>query len=270
MKVLHLANTDFEWELEGREGSHPKFLELELLPLQYMQEGDGAVTSFAHPLTHHMDEGDFSTYDRLESWGASPRVRAWAHKKGLDYPHPPFSLVRDLSDKTFVHRMGKQLPHEALLQNGEELALWEKEYSGQKILKSVFGLAGRGHCFTQFQTFAEKEWKEGRAVIGQAWVKRLLDFSTQWHIGQDGTIEYLGSLEVVNNKRGGFVKAKPRTLPYYRKQKKVVEGIASMGFFGHLGIDGMVYEWRGKTHLHPILEINPRKTMGFVALKLQT
>jgi predicted ATP-grasp superfamily ATP-dependent carboligase len=37
-----------------------------------------------------------------------------------------------------------------------------------------------------------------------------------------------------------------------------------MGFRGNVGIDSMIYD--GK--LHPIVEINLRKTMGWVALKL--
>jgi hypothetical protein len=39
-----------------------------------------------------------------------------------------------------------------------------------------------------------------------------------------------------------------------------------MGFFGNVGLDAMVYE---KGILQPIVEINARKTMGWVALQIQ-
>ena len=45
--------------------------------------------------------------------------------------------------------------------------------------------------------------------------------------------------------------------------------MAQKGFFGPIGIDAMIYKKDNTNHLHPIVEINARKTMGWVALNLQ-
>jgi predicted ATP-grasp superfamily ATP-dependent carboligase len=41
----------------------------------------------------------------------------------------------------------------------------------------------------------------------------------------------------------------------------------SLGYFGNVGIDAMLYG--SPVTLHPIVEINARKTMGWVALEVQ-
>ncbi|NRA89875.1 MAG: hypothetical protein HRU43_01915, partial [Simkaniaceae bacterium] len=43
-----------------------------------------------------------------------------------------------------------------------------------------------------------------------------------------------------------------------------IQKLFEMGYRGNLGIDAMVYNQK----LHPIVEINLRKTMGWLALKL--
>ena len=46
----------------------------------------------------------------------------------------------------------------------------------------------------------------------------------------------------------------------------ILEEMASMGYFGNAGFNAMIYD---ENILHPIVEINARKTMGWVAFKLQ-
>ena len=49
----------------------------------------------------------------------------------------------------------------------------------------------------------------------------------------------------------------------------VLKKIATCGYFGNIGVDAMVYRLNGEILLHPIVEINARKTMGYAALTLQ-
>ena len=52
--------------------------------------------------------------------------------------------------------------------------------------------------------------------------------------------------------------------------QKVLSKIADVGYFGNVGIDAMIYEEEnGEMKLHPVVEINARKTMGWVTLAIQ-
>ena len=46
----------------------------------------------------------------------------------------------------------------------------------------------------------------------------------------------------------------------------IVKRVYARGFFGHLGVDAFVYS---EKRLQPVVEINARKTMSWVALALQ-
>ena len=46
---------------------------------------------------------------------------------------------------------------------------------------------------------------------------------------------------------------------------RALKKMAALGFFGNVGIDAMIW---GNDILHPIVEINARKTMGWIALQI--
>ena len=52
----------------------------------------------------------------------------------------------------------------------------------------------------------DKAFNEGHPLIGEPWVKRLLDFSTQWVISKTGAITYLGATLMENKSRGQYEK----------------------------------------------------------------
>jgi hypothetical protein len=49
--------------------------------------------------------------------------------------------------------------------------------------------------------------------------------------------------------------------------RPLVEKMQQLGYSGHLGIDSYIYLWEGKKRVQPIVEINGRKTMSWVALQ---
>ena len=124
MGILHLANINFEWELETRsslslkEGfqTHPNFLQLQFLPLLFADKEDGVALThlpppgylksleklgFELPSLHLLDEENL-TYDRVESWGWSLSVERWADQCNLLYAPPPFVTIRELASKIFA------------------------------------------------------------------------------------------------------------------------------------------------------------------------
>jgi hypothetical protein len=158
------------------------------------------------------------------------------------------------------------------------------------VLKTVLGVSGKGHhhiaskeiSFASIAPFLHKEWQQRRPVLAEPWLERLLDFSTQWLISAQGAIECIGTTLCHNDAKGRYLsnevgeeKALLGTFyPFLEQHKQTVvpllKKIAEQGYFGHVGVDTFIYlNTENDPTLHPVVEINTRKTMGYVALAFQ-
>jgi hypothetical protein len=292
MKILHVANTQFEWELtqthviplEQAIKRNPIALQLQFLPLLYAPQKDHiAVTSlpsdFNSPRLQLLSSP--SHYDRVESWGASRAVADWARIHNIPYPTPPWNVVQQVNSKAFSFSHAPKLPGATLLETESQAQAWLKP-PFPKVLKTCFGLSGKGHLIIDATTphetiskFLHKEWNQKRSVLAEPWVKRILDFSTQWLISD--TIQELGVTICENDAFGKYIRNRvgmafpyPHFLEEHRNiALPILRRMAALGYVGNVGIDAFIYEGDEGATLHPIVEINARKTMGYVALKLQ-
>lgn len=290
MTLLHIANTNFEWELVQKKAvrleqaieQYQIPLQLQFLPVLYAGPGDGVAVSClpgepfqsSHPLHLLSQPGK---YQKVESWGASLSVQAWAKERNLTYEMPPWEIVRKVNSKEFSFSESRKLHNAALLHTEKEVEQWIASVEGRKVLKSCFGTAGRGHLFVPCEPEKLKSFlnREGFPMIGEPWVDRVIDFSTQWVIEQNEKIVFLGTTECVSDARGQYVENRVGNIlaEYQRfidEHKEIaldiLQKMAALGYFGNVGFDAMIYE---NDKLHPVVEINARKTMGYVALKLQ-
>lgn len=294
MPLLHIANTNFEWELAQNQPvsliqaieHHPISLQLQFLPLLYADPLDGiAVTALPGPeftCTHrlHLLSDTSFPYEHIESWGASPSTAAWAATQHIACRVPSKEIARKVNSKAFSFTHSPKLPGSALLHSGREVHEWCATVEGPKVLKTCFGFSGRGHLLLPcppetLKRFIEKEFQQCHPIIGEPWVVRTLDFSTQWIIHPNQQITYLGETICVNSPRGQYLETQvggALQLPehFLEKHKEIafpiLQKMATEGYFGNVGIDAMIYN---HDRLQPIVEINARKTMGYVALKLQ-
>jgi hypothetical protein len=314
--VLHIANTFLEEELgsiaeqdlEASFRKHLIYLQLQFLPFLYANKDDSVgVTHMPNPgfwqelhllrreipKMHLLSSSDLVSVSRIESWGASRCIAAYAKKRGLQYAMPSWEVVCRVNSKAFSFEVGPQLPHAALLSDAKQAEKWLASFEGPKVLKSCFGVSGKGHLIIDAQNtiprekidlFLKREWQAGRPVIAEPWVRRILDFSTQWKISSNKQIHYLGPTLCENDAKGKYLKnsaGDPSKLfgiyhshleTHKKVAKEALQKMADLGYFGNVGIDAMIYETdflSKETHLHPIVEINARKTMGWVALELQ-
>ena len=279
MKTLHICNVNFEWELEtysklGIKESfmiHPNFMQLQFLPFLYANEGDGVVVTHLPPeipshLNVHLFENKIEGYDRVETWGHSKAIKRWS-----PIPYSPPNHLYEMASRSFSFNNSPTLPGAKLLHHPDEVNAWLKTGPYPKVIKKCFGLAGQRRWILQkpeaLPLKAFDEFKNGHLLIGEPWVNRELDFSTQWFI--DGEITYLGSTTLENTKTGVYSKTYiGRKIPFLSEHLDQVQvplkRLQEMGYQGNVGIDSMIYDQK----LHPVVEINLRKTMGWVALKL--
>ncbi|NGX59700.1 MAG: hypothetical protein KR126chlam3_00856 [Chlamydiae bacterium] len=277
MSILHLCNTFFERELAGKAGNdllaaflqNPNFAQLQFLPYLYANEGEGLL------VTEKPDTMPLPTYDleetppfqKVETWGYSLLAKNWADANGLSYFMPPWDLVKMVNSKTYSFAKSP-LPGARLIYKGEPL---EKKM----VLKSCYKTAGSELIFSdtpEARIFCEAEWDRDLPVIAEPLVERILDFSTQWVISSGGEIAYLGATICKTSSQGAHKSNIAGDSPpsFVEEQKavamEVLQEMADLGYFGEVGIDAMIYN---QNQLQPIVAINARKTLGWVALMVQ-
>lgn len=172
-----------------------------------------------------------------------------------------------------------------------------KEFSegGDVLLKAPLSSAGRGHMrlLEGEWTVAARAWLEKMVaqqggVVVEPWLDRVMDFSAQYEVSKEG-VKLVGMTRVMNDKAGRymgtfvhhkwtsglepelteFLFRKAGVMKLYKvEMPKLLEALIGSDFRGNFGVDAMVYESEGCFHLRKVVEVNPRMTMGRVALEL--
>lgn len=170
------------------------------------------------------------------------------------------------------------------------------------VLKKHLGLAGQSALRLWEPTLTESQhrWIEnalasGQSIVVEPWLERLHDFSLQLEIGAE-ECRVVGYTGLINDARGQFEANysslhahRKLPLPMVQTLKGPIPGdtagkvhamylqllpsltaeLVRIGFRGPLGIDALVYrDGSGLVKVKPIVEINPRFTMGRVTLEL--
>lgn len=168
------------------------------------------------------------------------------------------------------------------------------------VVKEAVGLAGHNaiRLWEPELLPTQRRWLahalgEGRQLVIEPWLERELDFSVQLEMGADG-LALCGYTGLVNDRKGQFLAnwaegdyarrlpAKvaaafpaqpemPRQFQHlYAEIFSLLEAeLRRVGFVGPVGIDAFVYRTRTRDcRLKPVVEINPRHTMGRLTVEL--
>lgn len=168
------------------------------------------------------------------------------------------------------------------------------------VVKEALGLAGQGalRLWEPELLETQRRWiasavTRGRSVVVEPWLERVVDFSLQFEMETDG-LHLRGWTGLVNDRKGQFVanwaepdfarrppvdvaaaltigggSASALTRLYRVLAERLAVPLRERGFRGPLGIDAFVYrDADGRNRLKPVVEINPRHTMGRLTLEL--
>ncbi len=223
----------------------------------------------------------------LDSWGNSSFLTAWAKENNCVYEMPDLALTKAVHSKEFSFYAGPSLPGGELIYLEKDLISWWQKTKGPKVLKTPQGSSGKGHFISkrddQDLPLALAFFKANeKPLLAEPWVERIMDFSSQWKIAKDGSYKYLGATLCENSPRGVYRGSftGPEKLLFKENHdllekhlfyaNQAIEKMSTLGFFGHVGIDSMAYKnpINEKIAVHPIVEINARKTMGLAAITL--
>lgn len=168
------------------------------------------------------------------------------------------------------------------------------------IVKEALGVAGSNalrlfepELLATQQRWLERALTNGRQLVVEPWLEREMDFSAQLEMGPDG-LKLCGYTGLLNDARGQFQGNWAETHHHKRIPSKVIarfaaaadvsgillafyadifarleEELRARQFVGPLGIDAFIYrDDSGRVRLKPVVEINPRFTMGRVTVEL--
>jgi hypothetical protein len=171
------------------------------------------------------------------------------------------------------------------------------------VVKEALGLAGHNaiRLWEPEMLAAQRQWlihalEAGRQLVVEPWLERELDFSVQLEMGELGSrdLKLCGYTGLVNDRKGQFLANwaeadYSRCLPakvgaLFHAQPDISEQLHRLygeifslletelqrvGFVGPVSIDAFVYRTpQGDCRLKPVVEINPRYTMGRLTLEL--
>jgi uncharacterized ferritin-like protein (DUF455 family) len=226
---------------------------------------------------------------------------------GTPSPHPWHPAQRQLFSKQcgaeILHALGDPLAGRVVTSVAAlHDAIRALQTDGHRcgVVKPAFGSSGRGFRRTQLWSPEDDIWAESMieaqgALVVEPWLERLADFSVQAEAMGDGTIQLKGLTRLLTDERGRFlgVEASGRFAKLFSPEiarffcgagngawvedyylthvfPHLVSHFAACHFRGAFGLDALVYRAAdGTPTLRAVVELNPRHTMGRVALELR-
>jgi hypothetical protein len=220
-------------------------------------------------------------------WGWTRTVAAEGLNAGADVRPLDFEVVARVNSKLWSHalevEMGWALPGARVAHNVEELteaAARACPGAGDKwVVKSPYGFAarervlGRGPRVEGAQgAWAFKRLARGEPLIFQPWLEVSREYGVVVEVARAGAHRLLGVSDLRTNGAGtgtGYVLGRPPTPTRLKELEEtaavVCARLQAEGYSGPAGFDAL--EHAGG--LHPLLEVNARYTMGFVALAVE-
>ena len=222
-------------------------------------------------------------------WGWTPGVVRLGESLGARLPHVSLETVQRVNSKLWSHaleeELGVAMPGAAVAADFAELEEAVRRACPRAddkwVIKSPFGFAarervlGRGARLEGAQaTWARRQFaRSGVKLIFQPWLERVREYGVTLEIKADGEINLCGISDLQTNGAGtgtGYllgrtIDSRERTAELERLAQTVGARLFREGYTGPAGVDALEHT-KG---LHPLLEINARYTMGFVALAIE-
>jgi hypothetical protein len=220
-------------------------------------------------------------------WGWTPCAVAIGERARAIVRPVPFETVARVNSKLWSHalevELGLSLPGATTVNTFEELreaVARASPLAGDKwVIKSPFGFAarervlGRGPSIAEPQgRWARRRLDKGVTLIFQPWLEVQREYGVVLEISEDGACRVQGISDLQTNGAGtgnGYLLGRPPAPQRAAELESIAHVVGGRlfkeGYFGPAGIDALEH----KGGLHPLLEINARYTMGFVALAVE-
>lgn len=183
--------------------------------------------------------------------------------------------------------------------------VFQKKGFQRLVAKAIYSASGQNmvHFSTEAELTKKRNWLENilqkqGAVVVEPWLNKVMDFSLHLTVSTTGTVSILGATQFFTDHRGQFqgsivgrmdaglesellkflhfhpYRSHPKPMSIFLEQvgQFVGKSLFDLGYCGPVGVDLMVYknfQAEGEPFgIKPIVEINPRHSMGRLALML--
>ena len=228
-------------------------------------------------------------------WGWSAEVRKLAIQFGWSMDAPTENAVRQANSRATSNELEQRgnfrLDGSRKIESPDQLdeAIQATYASGSRwVIKAEFGMSARERILGRgAATEADKNWVRRRltrhgAVFFEPWVERIDEVGIQIEISKHKPPDLLGVSTMLVDERGqyagsGFAGCESRLFANLTLLQDAISTalsaathLKSLGYFGPLGIDAMLYrDTAGDLRIRPLQDINARWTMGRLSLGLR-
>jgi predicted ATP-grasp superfamily ATP-dependent carboligase len=161
----------------------------------------------------------------------------------------------------------------------EAVALACPDPQDKWVIKSAYGFAardrvlGRGPVIDHPQAkWARRRFERGESLLLQPWLKVEREYGVAMELKEDGSFKIIGISDLQTNGAGtgtGYLLGRQVDPERLRQLESMARTVAQQlfvaGYYGPLGVDALEHSGG----LLPLLEINARYTMGFIALAVE-
>ncbi|HEX9059064.1 MAG TPA: hypothetical protein VF941_02700 [Clostridia bacterium] len=210
-------------------------------------------------------------------------------KADLGHNCSSFETVKKVNSKEYSANLSKRMgcgSHCKIVHGSDELLKKGKDLlkKGNFLIKDLFGVSGKGNILINSSALLERivkhiESREAKGnvctfVIEQFFDKEL-DFSCGFILRDDGSKEIVSIQKIINRQFSyGGSEASDEEFINYLYEKKYFEVIDTIsnelykdGYIGEVCVDSMLLK---SGEIIPIIEINARKSMGFINNKIDS
>jgi len=225
-----------------------------------------------------------------EQWNLSLAIPAW--KEEFRFLGSRFASQKFLA--ALMERIPEIEPdiYPQFVSNIETIERLTVQSQERLLVKSPYSSSGRGLIWLPPAKLAQSEQqllagmlKKQKQVSIEKALDKQLDFSMQFEITAEGKTQFLGYSIFQTNAKGAYEKSlldsrerlekqiasfidKELLLQTQQTLSEIIQEMVAPYYAGITGIDMLIYKSGGSFHLHPCVEINMRKNMGYLAIRL--
>lgn len=242
---------------------------------------------------------------RWQPWGKTLRQLESLNRQEFHWQKEPFIGEKwaDLYSKEFSKKLELKIfgteNNGSLVRDFSEFKDKLSQYFSQGLTvvlaKSFYNSSGRGlRRFIKLELTAneigwiEQQFKEYGGLVLEPWHERVLDFSLQAELSAEGEFNSQGITYFFADKRGQYmghqlgrkaIMLDSELLRYLHENnveeefekvgQQAAKALAASDYFGPFGVDAYLYREHSVLKVRYLVEVNPRYTMGRVALALK-